>query len=147
MTEISGAGDLSDRAAVHDLVVDFYREVVFDVRLEPLFGEVAEVDWSHHIPNLIDYWCRILFLAPGYRGDVMAAHRHLHGLRSITSEDCDRWFGLWVSCVDGRWAGPHAADAKAHAARLMAGMAKHLFGFTWTVPVAGARRGLTLPAG
>ena len=53
--------DLATRPQVHDLVVDFYREIVFDELLEPMFGEVAEVDWANHIPRLIDYWCRILF--------------------------------------------------------------------------------------
>ena len=49
------AGDLVSRADIHDLVVEFYREVVFDDLLAPFFGEVAEVDWSQHIPRLIDY--------------------------------------------------------------------------------------------
>ena len=48
--------DLTTRANVHDLVVDFYREIVFDELLEPVFDEVAEVDWASHIPRLIDYW-------------------------------------------------------------------------------------------
>mgnify|MGYP000346625624 CR=1 FL=1 len=36
--------DLDSRSAIHDLVVRFYREVVFDDLLGPVFGEVAEVD-------------------------------------------------------------------------------------------------------
>ena len=52
--------DLETRADIHDLVVAFYREIVFDDLLEPVFGEVAEVDWALHIPKLIDYWCRVL---------------------------------------------------------------------------------------
>ena len=57
--------DLDSRAAIHDLVVGFYREIVFDELLEPVFGEVAEVDWTLHIPKLIDYWCRVLLRQPG----------------------------------------------------------------------------------
>jgi hemoglobin len=126
--------DLSTRADVHDLVVEFYREVVFDEVLEPLFGEVAEVDWALHIPKLVDYWCRILLGEHDYAGPVMAVHRHLHSLEPITPEHCDRWYGLWARCVESRWAGPTAAHATSHARSLMAGMAKHVFGFTWSPP-------------
>jgi hypothetical protein len=66
--------DLDSRADIHDLVVGFYREVVFDELLEPVFGEVAEVDWALHIPKLIDYWCRVLLRQPGYGGSILEAH-------------------------------------------------------------------------
>jgi hemoglobin len=124
--------DLSTPAAIHDLVTNFYREIVFDDLLAPVFDEVAEVDWPTHIPNLIDYWCWIVLGTPGYRGAVTAAHRHLHSQRAITPAHCDRWFELWCSTIDESWAGPHADRAKSHAAVLMRGMAKHVFGFDWT---------------
>lgn len=131
---IATLDDLSTRADVHDLVVEFYREVVFDEVLEPLFGEVAEVDWAQHIPKLIDYWCRILLRDGGFAGPVTAVHRHLHSLEPIRVEHCDRWYSLWVRSVDARWAGPVADHAKAHAASMMAGMARHIFGSEWAPP-------------
>ena len=131
---VDGTRDLVSRAEIHDLVVEFYREVVFDDLLAPIFGEVAEVDWSQHIPKLIDYWCRILLREGSYAGAVTAAHRHLHDLEPVRAEHCDRWYVLWANCVDARWAGPVADRAKSHAASLMAGMAKHIFGFEWAPP-------------
>ncbi|HXH58176.1 group III truncated hemoglobin [Iamia sp.] len=128
--------DLSTRTQVDRLVIAFYREIMFDDLLEPVFGEVAEVDWGEHILKLIDYWCWILFGTKGYAGAVTKAHRHLHGLQPIEPEHCDRWFSLWVSCVDDGWVGPYAERAKDHAAVLMAGMARRLFGFTWPAPMA-----------
>ena len=89
---VDGTRDLVSRAEIHDLVVEFYREVVFDDLLAPIFGEVAEVDWSQHIPKLIDYWCRILLREGSYAGSVIAAHRHLHGLEPVRLEHCDRWY-------------------------------------------------------
>jgi len=38
-------GDLDRRAEIHDLVVGFYREIVFDDLLAPVSGVVAEFDW------------------------------------------------------------------------------------------------------
>lgn len=123
--------DLLTRTAIHDLVVEFYREVVLDEVLEPIFGEAAEVDWVQHIPKLIDYWCQILLGEGSPAGSVTAVHRHLHGIEPIRAEHCDRWYLLWARCVDARWAGRTAEHAKAHAAALMAGMSRHIFGFAW----------------
>lgn len=124
--------DLTSRGAIAELVTTFYREIVFDEVLEPVFSEIAEVDWVAHIPVLIDYWTSILLGAKDYRGSIMGVHRHLHDLASIERDHCDRWYSLWVGCVDERWAGPVADRAKSHAAALMAGMAKRLFSLAWS---------------
>ncbi len=123
--------DLSTPAAIHDLVTRFYREIVFDDLLAPVFDEVAEVDWTVHIPNLIDYWCWILLGPPRYRGAVTATHRRLHAQQPINPAACDRWLTLWCSTIDESWVGPCAEKATTHAATLMAGMARHVFGFDW----------------
>jgi hemoglobin len=123
--------DLDSRAHIHDLVVDFYREVVFDELLEPIFGEVAEVDWERHIPLLIDYWCRVLLHQPGYDGSILDAHAHLHSLEPLRPELFDRWYRLWATSVDSRWSGPIAETAKHHAARIGGTLARRIPGFEW----------------
>ena len=92
--------DLRSRADIHDLVVGFYREVVFDELLEPVFGEVAEVDWALHIPKLIDYWCRVLLRQPGYAGLILDAHQHVHDCEPLRVEHFDRWYRLWIESID-----------------------------------------------
>ena len=94
--------------------------------------EVAEVDWAVHIPNLIDYWCWIVLGTDRYRGAVTATHRRLHERSAVSAEHCVRWFALWTATIDASWAGPHADKAKDHARALMAGMATHVFGCSWT---------------
>ena len=126
--------DLDSRSQIHDLVVAFYREVVFDDLLAPVFGEVAEVDWSAHIPKLIDYWCRVLLGEAGYAGFILAAHRHVHDLEPFRLEHFDRWYTLWIDTIDGRWAGPTAERAKRHASRVGASLSHQLLGADWTPP-------------
>jgi hemoglobin len=140
--ELSPSRDLDSRAEIHHLVVGFYREVVFDDLLEPVFGEVAEVDWAEHIPRLIDYWCRVLLGEPGYQGAILATHAHLHALEPLRLEHCDRWFGLWARSVDERWAGPVAERAKQHAASIMAILARRILGTSWAPPGVPRRREL-----
>src|SRR3954454_14900267 len=112
------AGDLDRRAAIHDVVVRFYREVVFDELLAPVFDEVAEVDWAVHIPKLIDYWCHVLLGETGYDGALLAAHRHVHQLGPLRLEHFDRWYALWAASIDAGWSGPQAERAKEHARRI-----------------------------
>jgi hemoglobin len=126
--------DITRRADVHDLVVAFYREVVFDELLEPVFGEVAEVDWAVHIPKLIDYWCRVLLGQPGYAGALLASHAHVHDLAPLQVEHFDRWFALWVASVDGCWQGPIAELAVSHAAQIGGVIARRLLGIEWRPP-------------
>jgi hemoglobin len=130
-TTVDARPDLSTPAAIHDLVTRFYREIVFDDLLAPVFDEVAEVDWAIHIPNLIDYWCWIVLGTNRYRGAVTATHQRLHTQQALTPTHCDRWFTLWCSTIDDSWTGPCADKARKHAAALMSGMAKHVFGFEW----------------
>lgn len=125
--------DLATPTHVHDLVIAFYREIVFDPVLAPVF-EDAEVDWAFHIPHLIDYWCKILFGTEGYVGNTTRSHRALHAMVPIRAEHCERWIALWVTCVRARWGGPTAEHAVRHAEVLMAGLAKHVFSVTWQPP-------------
>jgi hemoglobin len=129
-----GDRDLGTRADVHDLVVHFYREVALDDLLGPVFGEVAEVDWAVHIPRLIDYWSLVLLGDRGYDGAILAAHRYVHGLEPLRLELFDRWYALFAASVDGRWQGPRAERAKAHAARTAAILARRILDADWSPP-------------
>lgn len=132
MTHAASAGpDLVDRTAIHDLLVAFYREVVFDELLEPVFGEVAEVDWASHIPHLIDYWCRVLLGQPGYDGAIVRAHAHVHSIEPLRIEHFDRWYALWVASIDSRWSGPTAERAKRHALLIGGVLSTRLLGVRW----------------
>lgn len=112
-------------------MVDFYREVIFDDLLGPVFDEVAEVDWSIHIPKLVDYWSRIILDEPGPPTSIIGVHRSLHQLEPMGPAHCDRWWDLWCTSIESRWAGPGADTARRHGAALMGGLARHVFGFDW----------------
>lgn len=123
---MNAPGELDSRTEIHDLVVHFYREVAFDDLLGPVFGEVAEVDWSTHIPKLIDYWCRVLLGQRGYDGSFLGAHRRVHDVQAFDPALFDRWLQLFEESVDARWAGPGADRAKRHAGRMAESLARQL---------------------
>jgi hemoglobin len=116
------------------MVIRFYREVVFDNLLGPVFEEVAEVDWANHIPKLIDYWARVLLREPGYDGFILGPHQRVHQLEALEPAHFDRWYSLFVETVDARWSGPVAETAKRHAARTAAMLARRILGVEWHAP-------------
>jgi hemoglobin len=123
--------DLSDRAQIHDLVVGFYREIVFDELLGPVFEDVAEVDWTVHLPKLVDYWCQVLLGERGYDGWILGPHQAVSDREPFRTEHFDRWYDLWTDSIDAGWAGPVAETAKAHAARIAAVLARRVAGLDW----------------
>jgi len=127
----NGHADLDTRAQIHNMVVAFYRELVMDEVLGPIFEDVAEVDWSEHIPQLIDYWCRVLLGDQSYRGAILNAHRHVHDQLPFTAEHFDLWYGMFASTIDQQWSGPFADLAKAHAAKIAASLARQLPRIGW----------------
>jgi hemoglobin len=126
--------DLDTRGQVHELVVNFYRQIVFDDLLGPVFVDVAEVDWSVHIPKLIDYWCRVLLGQPGYEGFVLAPHQAVHEIDALRPELFDRWYSLFVDAVDEGWEGPVSERAKSHASLMAVTLARRVLNVEWTPP-------------
>jgi hemoglobin len=132
--------DLDSRSEIHDLVIDFYREIVFDSVLGPVFDEVAEVDWAAHIPRLIDYWARVLLRDPSYDGFILKPHQHVHAVQSFELDYFDRWYSLFTTSVDQRWSGPFADAAKDHAARMAGTLARRILHHEWKAPVPPTRQ-------
>jgi len=128
---VSRVRDLDSRSQIHHAVVSFYRDLVMDDLLGPVFEEVAEVDWRTHIPLLIDYWCRVLLGHQNYQGTILGAHRRVHELQPLTADLFDRWYGLWVATINQGWAGPSAEKAKAHAAKIAGSLARQLPQIAW----------------
>lgn len=127
--------DLDSRGEIHDLVIDFYREIVLDPELGRVFVDLAEVDWTIHIPRLIDYWARVLLGDSGYDGYILRPHQHVHRMEAFQLGYFDRWYELFEGCVNARWQGPFAEAAKDHAARMAKTLARRILDLEWPAPV------------
>jgi hemoglobin len=119
--------DIVDREDVQRLVVEFYRDAAMDDLLGPIF-HAAHVDWSVHIPKLVDFWAWQLFGERGYEGNPLRAHEPSHARTPFRPEHYDRWLALFVETVDGHFEGPVAAMAKQRAARMARALQRLLEG-------------------
>ncbi|MGI9539654.1 MAG: group III truncated hemoglobin, partial [Miltoncostaeaceae bacterium] len=116
----------------------FYSRVNEDPLLGPVFNDVAQVDWSEHLPKLTAFWCRILFGTPGFAGAPMRAHMLVHVKSPLGHEHFRRWVELFVDTVDSGWTGSNAERVKEFAGGVARAHSQHLIG----TPVdLGARGG------
>ena len=100
--------DLETEADIVRLVDTFYNRVNEDALLRPIFNDVAQVDWAHHLPTMYDFWSSVLLGTSRYKGRPMARHFPL----PIKAAHFQQWLALFRASVDALFTGPKAEEAK-----------------------------------
>ncbi len=121
-------GDLDTPEEIAEMVRRFYQDVAQDDLLGPMFNDVAQVDWSEHLPKLTAFWCRALLGIEGYVGNPYRAHALVNDQAPFTHAHFERWLELFHEAVELGWTGPNAARAlmlahnvaRVHAGQLVA---------------------------
>ena len=122
----SAQPDLDSRPRIELFVDLFYQRLLADEQLSPLFLDVARVDLEQHLPQIKDYWCKLPLGESGYRRHTMQIHRQLHGRRSLTTADFQRWLGHFHATLDENFQGPYTEKARRIAIAIAANMEKGL---------------------
>ena len=107
------SGDLDTSDEVAEMVRRFYQDVAQDDLLGPVFNDVAQVDWSEHLPKLTAFWCRALLGVEGYSGNPFRAHALINERSPFTMAHFERWLQLFRDTVEPGWVGPNADRALA----------------------------------
>jgi hemoglobin len=106
--------EIVDREDVDLLVRRFYQAVIPDPLLGPIFHDLP-VDWSVHIPKLVDFWAGRLLGEPGYTGNPVGAHQPVLDRFPFGERELARWLELWEETVDEHFVGAVAELAKQRA--------------------------------
>ena len=56
--------DIETEADVRLLVDEFYDAIRGDALLNPIFTEIAQVDWSSHLPKMYAFWSGLILRVP-----------------------------------------------------------------------------------
>lgn len=107
--------DIQNREDLLRLVTRFYEKLLADPSISYLFTDVANVDLSHHLPVLVDFWDNILFQSDTYRKNAMQPHQDLHARSALTTAHFDTWLRYFKESVDELFEGEKAFQAKERA--------------------------------
>ncbi|HWL14361.1 MAG TPA: group III truncated hemoglobin [Opitutus sp.] len=106
--------DITTDEDIKLLVDSFYDKVQKDELLNPIFNDVARVDWAHHLPKMYAFWAGMILGKPGYAGAPWPAHAVL----PVNAEHFSRWLELFKATVDELFEGEGATRAKNAAASI-----------------------------
>ena len=105
--------DISNPVDIRTLIDTFYTKVQTDELIGFIFNEIAQVNWSHHLPVMYAFWEFLLLGTPdAYRGNPIQKHFDLHQKFPLKIEHFDRWVNLFQTTVDEIFEGPVAESAK-----------------------------------
>ena len=110
--------DIKNRKDIEILVDAFYDKVRKDEVIGYLFNEVAQTDWSHHLPKMYDFWEVILFGTGSFKGNPMLVHKQLHDKSTINAGQFEHWVLLFTATVNQLFEGENAEDIKQSAANI-----------------------------
>lgn len=103
---------MENREDITLLVEDFYKKVIDDKIIGPIFNEVLFFSWDTHIPVMIDFWETMLLHTATYKGNTMRAHIELHKKFPLMPEHFKQWKKLFFETLDAHFKGPKVLDAK-----------------------------------
>lgn len=96
--------DIENRDDVNLLVNEFYSAVLKDELLAPHF---AHIDFAHHMPRMVDFWCFTLLDEGSFKGNIFDKHAPLQ----INQTHFDRWLILFEETLHHHFSGEKAVFA------------------------------------
>ncbi len=106
------------------LVNEFYTKVKVDELLGPIFNNVENFSWDHHIPVMISFWESVLLGTASYRGNAMGVHLELDRKQPLSAGLFERWLKLFYETLDDYFEGSQKEIAKKRASS-MAGLIQY----------------------
>jgi hemoglobin len=103
--------DIATKEDVTTLIDLFYTKVRADELLAPVF---SHVDWEHHTPVIINFWCMVLLGDLSYRGNPFQKHINL----PIQQHHFEKWLHHFRQTVDENFSGDKAEEAKTRASNI-----------------------------
>jgi hemoglobin len=104
--------DIENRTDIILLVDRFYNHVQENQEIGPIFTEIAQVNWVHHLPKMYDFWESILFGKAIYKGNPMLTHFSLNQKTPLQEAEFGIWKAIFLQTVDELFAGENAETIK-----------------------------------
>ena len=107
--------DIKNRDDIETLVIAFYKKLLADPVMSPIFIETAKINLEEHLPILVDFWDSILFYSAKYKGNAMLPHLRLHEQHPLEKEHFRKWLAFFNLSIDELFEGEKAQLMKSRA--------------------------------
>ncbi|HCR49731.1 MAG TPA: sec-independent protein translocase TatC, partial [Bacteroidetes bacterium] len=121
--------DIETSDDIRHLVDTFYAQVRKDSVIRPHFEEVANINWSLHLPKMYAFWETVLLGKAGYKGNPMAVHIQLDQKEALTAVHFERWMAIWHETLHTNFKGPNTDKALKQAQAIQALMQHKIHSF------------------
>ncbi|MEO5581261.1 MAG: group III truncated hemoglobin [Saprospiraceae bacterium] len=103
--------DIQSRTDIIFLIDQFYDKIKQNHLLRPVFVDIAQINFDHHMPILYDFWCTLLIGEMSYTRNAMDAHLQLNQKIPLTKPYFDEWLKLFSETVHEYFDGDKATEA------------------------------------
>ena len=108
--------DILSRNDIYFVIADFYKKLVKDKTMVPLFKDIVEQDQLEpHIDIINDFWEDLLFQTYKYKNNTMQKHLDFHQKMSFTKKHFDLWLQYLSSTIDANFRGINSENMKTRA--------------------------------
>lgn len=109
---------LDSPEAVKYLVDSFYEKVQADSFIGPVFTDVAQVDWSKHLPKMYAFWESIILGNNAYTGNPFQPHLAVNQKHTLTIDHFERWLKLFTETLAENFTGDTAEQVRQRATQI-----------------------------
>ncbi|GAB3786341.1 hypothetical protein GCM10028818_49580 [Spirosoma horti] len=109
---------LDSPEAVRFLVDSFYEKVQVDSLIGPIFTDVAQVDWSKHLPKMYAFWESLILGNNAYDGHPFRPHLIVNQKHTLTIEHFERWLQLFSATLSENFTGEAADQVRQRATQI-----------------------------
>lgn len=109
---------LDSPEAVRFLVDSFYEKVQVDPLIGPIFTDVAQVDWSNHLPKMYAFWESLILGNNAYDGHPFRPHLLVNQKHTLTIEHFERWLQLFSATLSEKFTGDAAEQVRQRATQI-----------------------------
>lgn len=103
--------EIKQRSDIEFIVDAFYKKVIADGLLGPLFSDIFKLDFEKHKPIMCDFWETTLLENFVYQGNPLFKHLALEKFTPLKEEYFTRWIYLWESTINKDFNGDKAEMA------------------------------------
>ena len=110
--------DIKKRKDLELLVAEFYKKVLDDDKIAPVFTGMVKIDWGSHLPIICDFWENLLWGGEKYQANLMQKHLDFNQHIRFTHLHLERWLLHWNTTLAANFAGKNAVQISERAGHI-----------------------------